>query len=535
MRSNRATYIKNILIPCLLFSVITGAATGALIFFFKAVSSKIISLSGEIYSFVREKPFFLPCLLLGAALLGLLASFILKKSRNCRGGGIPTSVALLRGLIPFNWLHSIFHLFASTILTFFCGVPLGSEGPSVQMGTAVGRGTVRIFAKKNQAWDRYIMTGGACAGFASATGAPLSGIFFAFEEAHRRFSPMIFMTASVAVISSTYVSQLLCSLTDTPFALFNFTVDAVLPISLMWTPLLVGIVCGVAAIFFTKVYRITGTFMGKHLSKLPLMLKIPLVFLSVALCGFFCSELLGSGHDIVETLIHGHGVWYMLILYFCVRGILLMIANHAGVTGGLFVPTLAFGAIVGALCGNALVSLNLLSETYYPIMVVTGMVSFLSASSRTPITAVTFAIEALCGLTNILPIAIGVTFAFLVIETSGTVAFNESVIESKVEKEHEGKTAVTVDAALTVKGGSFAVGKEVRDILWPPTCVVTSVKKAEGAPPHGGISENDILTVHYRTFSPEATAEALEALVGKQEMGVLLNVDEKTTADVPDI
>ena len=86
-----------------------------------------------------------------------------------------------------------------------------------------------------------------------------------------------------------------------------------------------------------------------------------------------------------------------------------------------FISCAGAGIVLGALCGNALVSLNLLSETYYPIMVVTGMVSFLSASSRTPITAVTFAIEALCGLTNILPIAIGVTFAFLVIETSGTV------------------------------------------------------------------------------------------------------------------
>lgn len=535
MKSNRTTYIKNILIPCLLFSVIAGSATGALIFFFKAVSSRVISWSGEIYAFVRDNPVFLPCLIIGAAAVGLTAALILRKTRNCRGGGIPTSVALLRGLIPFNWLHSIFYLFASTLLTFFCGVPLGNEGPSVQMGTAIGRGTVRILTKKNQAWDRYIMTGGACAGFASATGAPLSGIFFAFEEAHRRFSPMIFMTASTAVIASTTVTRLLCELTNTEFALFGFTVDAVLPLRYLWAPLTVGVMCGACAILFTKVYRFFGNLINKTLAKIPFAVKIVLVFALVSLLGFVSADFLGSGHDLIETLIEGHGVWYLLILYFCVRGILLMTANHAGVTGGVFVPTLAFGAILGALCGDAMLGMGILPREYYPVIVVTGMVSFLSASSRTPITAVTFAIEALCGLTNILPIAVGVTFAFLVIETSGTVAFNDSVIESKVEKEHEGKTAVTVDACLKVKPGAFVVGKEVRDILWPPTCVILSVRKSNTADLQPGISAGDELQVHYRTYDPDITAASLEALVGEQDKGASVTVDVTDTSSIPDL
>ena len=71
-----------------------------------------------------------------------------------------------------------------SLLSFLMGVPLGNEGPSVQIGTAVGRGTTRIALRKRFAWDRYSMTGGACAGFAVATGAPISGILFAVEEAH---------------------------------------------------------------------------------------------------------------------------------------------------------------------------------------------------------------------------------------------------------------------------------------------------------------------------------------------------------------
>lgn len=534
MKKQRLTYVKNILIPCLLFSVITGAATGSLIFFFKAVSSFAVTFSDKCYSFVRENPVFLPCLLLCALALGLLAAVILKKSRNCRGGGIPTSVAILRGLIPFNWVHSVLLLFPSAILSFFCGMPLGTEGPSVQIGTAVGRGTVRILAKNNQAWDRYIMTGGACAGFASATGAPLSGIFFAFEEAHRRFSPMIFMTASVAVISSSFVTELLCDLTGASFRLFDFDMSNPLPLSLVWVCVLIGIVSGFTAILFTKVYRFTGIFITKKLSKLSYFVKIPALFLLVALCGYFCNELLYSGHGLIETLVHGHGVWYMLLLYFCIRGIFLMAANHIGVTGGTFIPTLTFGSIVGSLCGTLLVSLSLLPEEYYGIAVIAGTVSFLSASSRTPITAVVFAAEALCGLTNLLPVCAAVTISFLVIESSGTAAFNETVVENKVEKEHKNKTALTVDAILTVKKGSFVVGKEIRDILWPPTCVVTSVKKNNGHS-FATMEEGDVLTLHYKTYDPASSSEALEALLGKQESSAFSSIVTKTAANVPNL
>ena len=45
------------------------------------------------------------------------------------------------------------------------------------IGTSLGRGVSRI-GKKNKAWDRYIMTSGACSGFTVATSSPISGIFF---------------------------------------------------------------------------------------------------------------------------------------------------------------------------------------------------------------------------------------------------------------------------------------------------------------------------------------------------------------------
>lgn len=514
MQNSRLTYVKNILVPCFLFSAATGIGTGLLIFLFKLAASAVIGFSDSVYEFVRENPVFLPALIVGAALIGLVASVVLRKIPDCRGGGIPTAIAILRGLVPLHWLKSIVSVFGSAMLTYLCGVPLGNEGPSVQMGTAVGGGIVR----KHPAWDRYIMTGGACAGFAAATGSPLTGILFAFEEAHRRFSPMLFMTASMAALTASATMQGLCSLVDMEYTLFGFEIAEVLPMRYLWAPLVVGLVVGLCAAIFTKAYRFIRKFVKHTLRQVPFTVKIVGIFAVVSVIGFFSDKCVGSGHGLVDELMEGHGVWYLLIVYFCIRALLLLLANNSDVTGGLFVPTLAFGAILGALCGKVLIAAGLLPAEYYSIMVILGIASFLSASSRTPLMAIAFSIEALGGLTNIIPLTISITIAFLVIETLGITAFTDTVIESKLEAAHAGKTAQIVDLHVSVAPGSFVVGKEIRDILWPPTCVVLSVHKSpasNAADPT--LSANDILHVHYQTYDPEETFRNLEALIGPQE------------------
>ncbi len=515
---NRITYIKNILLPCAVFSAVTGVVTGALIFLFKLASSAVFDLSARFYGEVREDPRLLPCLIGGAAILGLASSFILHRSKNCRGGGIPTSVALLRGLIDFHWLKSIFLLFASAMITFLGGVPLGNEGPSVQMGTAVGRGTSRIFAKKHRAWDRYIMTGGACSGFAVATGAPLTGIFFAFEEAHRRFSPMLFMVASMTVLWGTASMRVLCRISGLSPSMFDIKLSIALPLKYIWIAIIIGIVCGLAAVLFTKLYSRAIRFINITLKRLPFTLKVILTFVLVSLAGFASSALIGSGHNVIEDLLEGRGTWYFIILCFSVRTLFLMVASGVGVSGGIFVPTLTFGALIGAIFSKCAIWLGILPEEYFVIPIVIAMVSFLSASSRTPITALTFAVEALAGLSNILPIAAGVTFSYLVIETWGVPSLHEDLMASKVAAFNKGKEATIVNTFITVMPDSFAVGKDIRDILWPPTCTVLSVQK----PPHSdstheSLGTGDVLHIHYMTHDPESTFTSLEDIVGPQE------------------
>lgn len=537
LQKTRFHYIKNILMPCFFFSAITGVLTGALVFAFKIAAGLVVSLSTDIYGFVRANPIWLPILLLGAAALGLAVAFLLRLAPECRGGGIPTSIAIVRGLIEFKWLKSLLVLFSSALMTFLAGVPLSNDGPGVQMGTAVGRGTVRLLGKKNMAWDRYIMTGGACAGFAASIGAPLTGLFFAFEEAHRRFSPMLFMVAGISVVSGSMTMNFLCELAGISPAIFHLHINAVLPLKEYWIILLIGVLCGVAAMLFTRLYSLISDLLREKLTKVSPSLKLVIVFVAVALIGFSSSRFIGSGESLIEELIHGHGVWYILLLYFGVRALLLILSNASGAPGGLFFPTLVLGALLGALCARVFINLGFLGEEYYAVLLTVGMASFFSASARTPITALHFALEALGAEPNILAVTMGVAVSFLLIEIFGVPAFNETVLEARVEEENEGKTAQIIDTYLTVHSGSFAVGKEIRDVLWPPTCVILSVDKSPTH--HGGltgISEGDVLHVHYRSYDPPATMRRLEDLVGPQESGAKFRMHEgSSTHQVPEL
>lgn len=518
MKNKRLNYIKNILTPCILLSSVTGILTGIVIFLFQVAANWTMDLSNTIYSTVHLTPQYLPLLLGGAFILGLISVCAVKFLGIAKGGGIPTAIALMRGLIDFRWLRSIFAIFSSALITFFAGIPLGNEGPCVQMGTSIGRGTVRLLAPKKTAWDRYIMTGGAAAGFATATAAPLTGLFFTLEEAHRRFSPMIFMSAASAVISSAITLEVLNSKFHTTHTFLPFEITVQLEIKYLYMVCIIGLLCGVLAIIFTKAHEYIGKILNNKLKKLSLFVKIPAIFVLTAFIGFFTTEILGTGRSLISEMIYGNGAWYMLLIYFSVRAILLMVANNLGVTGGLFVPTLTFGAIIGSLTSRVFIALGILPEEYAPILIIIGITAFLSAVSRIPITAVVFSIEALNGLVNILPIALGAALSYAVIEIAGISSFNDLVIETKVKEENKGKSPYLVDTIFIIKSNAFAIGKEIRDILWPPTCVITSVRKKPNSNIHSPfLEEGDVLHLHYRTTTPEYTFQQLENLVGKQE------------------
>ena len=519
MRSQKTSSIKKQLIPFVLFPMITGFFTGVLIFLFKLSASFVIRWSERIYAFVRENPKYLPIMILGAAAIGAVSSLILKYARECRGGGIPTAVASIRGLIPLKWIQGVFVLFGSALLTFFVGVPLGNEGPSVQMGAGAGKGSASLAKKTKLAWERYLMTGGASSGFAIATGAPLTGIIFALEEAHRRFSTTLFIVASSSVLWGTVTHRYLSYFFGVDTTFFDLTISQVLPMRYLWVAIIIGAVSGVCSLLFTKIYRIVSAISKTKLGKIPFNLQLVVTFAITALLGFLSVNFVGTGHSLIEAILHKKTVWYALLLALVVRAVLMIFANSEGVTGGIFVPNLAFGAMIASLVSDGLISTGIVEEEYYTILIVVGMASFLAASSRTPLTAIIFSAEALCVASNVMPVVFGVVVSYCIVEISGKISFADAVIEARAEAVHEGKSPIIVNTFFTVQEDSFADGMEIRDILWPPTCTVLSIDRNLSNEHHQSNHElrsGDVVHLHYLTYDPDQTFATLSAILGEQ-------------------
>ena len=515
------SYLINLIVPAVVFGFITGTLTAIIVTLYKLVAKHIISFSATGYAFFRERPQFIPLIVIGLFIISVLLAFLFKLYPNVKGGGIPTSVGILRGLITFKWLRSLIGVFALSLLSFLLGVPVGNEGPSVQMGTSIGRGSVYLFAKKHRAWDRYSMTGGACAGFSVATGAPISGILFAIEEAHQRISPTIMIMASSTVLFSNITAEIFSPILGVSTKLFENLNIRELQLSSLWIPVIVGLAVGIIGAILLTYYQIISKLLNKKLSKIRSCYKIFAVLTLTMCMGLISFSTVSIGHDLTHLLLEGDLAISGLILILIIRSTLTFSANSSGITGGMFLPVLALGAIISSVVGKIMISAGISPELQSTIVVL-GIIACLAGIMKSPLTAIVFAIEAMECHNNIIAVIIVSVLAYLITEMLETKSINDTAMEYRIEQMNEGKEATVIDTVVTVKDGAFAVGKQVRDIFWPANLFVLSVKKAREVNAevdgHGGkaLNSGDVLHIQYSTYNECETKSQLEDIVGKQ-------------------
>lgn len=530
----KKTYLYHLLFPALIYATVTGVSVGCAIVFFKFCASHVIAASDAVYTYLRANPVFLPIAVVLLFAAAILCAGVYRFHPNLRGGGIPTSIGILRGLIPFRWIYNFFGVFAMSQLTFFLGVPLGTEGPSVQIGTALGRGVTRIGSrtsgKKHAAWDRYLMTAGACAGFCTATDAPISGMMFAIEEAHQRISPMIILVSTISVTAAKVTSTLLSPLFGINTYLFAPMHLIALKPGELWLPALIAVAVGLFAVLFLKYYLLLRTLWQRFQSGIQRMLPagirtvLPLfvIFLMTLTAGMISQTNLSSGHHLIEKLMHGQLAWYLLFAFVAVRMTVMIFANCAGITGGMFLPIMALGAMISSIIGGFLITHTPLTSGYYPVVVILGITACIASMMKMPLTAIVFAIEALSAHNNIVPVLLVSVLSYFITELFEVESINEVVLEHRLEDQRRGKEPVTVDTTVTVAPDTFAIGKQVRDIFWPANLFVLTVRHSDEhraeMDERGDktLHEGDLLHVRYESYNISETEAELYAIVGAQ-------------------
>ena len=505
-------------IPCLTYGIITGTLVGTLIFFFKFGAEHLEELSHHMYAAVGKNPLHIVILFAALAAMAAVMYHLHKIAPEVKGGGIPRSEGIMRGMLNFRFIRTFVGTIIGSLISFFCGLPLGSEGPSVLIGTSMGR--MLEPSKNREAWNRYIMTGGACAGFSVATGAPLTAILFALEEVHKRITPMLILMASTTSLIAAYINQLLCSLFNMNPVLFD--TDVLVPIALSETGyiLLLAIIVSLSVGLFDICVAVFTKFMKTKGKKIHTYVKLLIVFLATGAVGLLAPEALYGGRGIIFHILSGESVLSVLILLFLFRFVMMIFTSNSGATGGIFVPTLAIGALIGAIAAKMLIAIGMPSELF-GTCVLLAMCAFMGGTMRAPLTAAVFFIESTAQYTNIFFIGLVVFTVYFITTLFDRKPFYDMVLEEMFEQQNHGIKRRIVRFEAQISEHAFVIGKSVRDIMWPHGSIITAIIRAdrnkrmmddEG---EKKLYVGDTIVFHVQLYQEDDVTEYLYDLVGR--------------------
>ncbi|MDF5722525.1 MAG: chloride channel protein [Rhizonema sp. PD37] len=341
---------------------------------------------------------------------GLVSGWLIEKfAPEASGSGISQVKAVL-GKVPMALdLRVAVVKLLSSVIALGSGLPLGREGPTLQVGAALANELSRVFPTSPD-YRRQMIAAGAGAGLAAAFNAPITGVLFVVEELLQDVSGLTMGTAILASFIGAVVSRWLGghSLTLELTALkTNFSLQEI-PFYL-----LLGVVAGLLGALFNKGI-ITFLNLNRSRLRVGLPLKIGLAGLICGLVVAFLPEEFRDSAGLREVLTAGELSPKVVFVVFVVQFLLTLIAYGSGASGGLLVPPLLLGSALGYLFGIA--EHNILGVTAPTTYALAGMGTFLSAVARVPITSIVIVFEMTTNFNLVLPLMIGSVVAYLVAE-----------------------------------------------------------------------------------------------------------------------
>lgn len=500
MRKNKTVFqlerFRNMKHKMTLQGVLVGLFTGIVVGFFRLVIEKA--------EFLRTN-YMLP--LIGSGKLWLLIMIVMiiaffvyimaKWQPLASGSGIPQVKAELRGQLKQPVYRLLIAKFTGAVLAIGAGLSIGREGPSIQLGALVGKGYARA-TRRLPVEEKMLLTCGAGAGLAGAFCAPFSGAVFALEELHKNFSVDVLVSTMAACISANFVSAYIFGLDP----VFNLSIPSRLPLKQYWILLIMGVLLGLLG----NIYNNLMMKALKTYDKLPKPLAIGVAFALAIVVMLFMPQALGGGHSVVGQIAHGEftlgfgilgnkiglGILISLIIFFIVKLIFSAISFGSGVAGGIFLPLLVLGAIVGGIFGEAFNQINGSNELYIANFVILGMVGMFSAIVGAPATGVILITEMTGDLQNFFPLVIVGLISYMVADATGTSPIydllldrlmskdrdkdnkldeEEIAYQNKLKKRASKKVIIESDVYI----GSPADGNKIKELLLPEGSLVISL------------------------------------------------------------
>jgi len=311
-----------------------------------------------------------------------------------RGSGIPQVMASIELANPkynsrVNQLLSLrilcIKILSSLVMALGGGV-IGREGPTIQVAGS-------IFRKVNEWLPKWwpkiskrnmIMTG-AAAGLAAAFNTPLGGIVFAVEELTRTHISYFKTALFTAVIIAGLTAQALLG----PYLYLGYPDVSNLSGSLFFGVILVAIPAGLGGALMARgMLKLFQWKAGFRSVRQHLWYIVGCALIIVGLAFFIDERILGSGKGLMTTALftaNKYNPWYLPLLR--IAGSTLSFTT--GASGGVFAPALSAGASIGATIAGWLH----LAASNSNLLVLSGMVGFLTGVTRTPFTSAILVLE----------------------------------------------------------------------------------------------------------------------------------------------
>ena len=463
--------VKNLKYRLVWQGAVIGIASGLTVSLYRWALSYAEEFSGALYSYIRTVPWTIPLVFLGLLIIGIAVGFLTESEPMIKGSGIPQVEGQVMGIFHICWWKVLLKKIFGGVLAIGAGLSLGREGPSIQLGAAVGEGLSKTL-RRDETEQKYLLTCGASAGLAAAFNAPLAGMMFALEEVHKNFSLSVLLSALTSAVTADAVSKLFFGLKP----VFDFGEISALPLVCYIALPFFGILLGAGGWLYNKVLLAFQKMYRKiTFIKRPFVMAIP--FLAAGLAGIFLPELLGGGHRIIELLPEGNLLLSYLILLLVGKFLFSMISFGSGAPGGIFFPLLILGALLGAIFGQAAITYFGVPEQYYINFLLLGMAGMFTGIVRAPVTGIILIVEMSGAPAQMLPLAVVAVTAYLTADLLKSKPIYESLLENMRQSHEEEQAGMTEKVLLSfpVESGSRADGKAVGELRWPENCLVVSV------------------------------------------------------------